>query len=320
MRKLLVEQRISYKIFLAIFVYCLCQKEVMIMPETFGQRLSRLRKEKGLTQEDIAKKIIISPQAVSKWENDLSSPDILVLSSLADILGVSVDTLLGREEPSENEIHQEEPKEDKKEERDEEEYEDASEVVDDDEVKHKKGIHIVDEDGSGIHITSDGIFAREKNGEHTKKVKIHKHKHENKDENVFWISNGSLFGLALIAYLLMGFLWKDQSMGWKMGWICFLIAIVVGSIITCVRKKKFTSFNYPVLTVAAYCTLGFLGMYLGFNGWGTYWFLFLTIPAFYLIFHPIDRYIHRNDEKVHGFIEIDDDDDEDDDDDDEDDD
>ena len=46
---------------------------------------------------DIAKRIIISPQAVSKWENDLSSPDILVLSSLADILGVSVDELLGHE-------------------------------------------------------------------------------------------------------------------------------------------------------------------------------------------------------------------------------
>ena len=282
--------------------------EEMLMSETFGQRLSRLRKEKGLTQEDIAKRIIISPQAVSKWENDLSSPDILVLSSLADILGVSVDTLLGREESSETETHQEEAQEDKKEENKEEDYEEASEVVDDDEVKRKKGIHIVDEDGSGIHITSDGIFAREKNGEHTKKVKINKHKH-NEDENVFWITSGSLFGLALVAYLLMGFLWKDQAMGWKMGWICFLIAIVISSIVTCFRKKKFTSLNYPVLTVAAYCTLGFLGMYLGFNGWGTYWFLFLTIPAFYLIFTPIDRYIHRHDEKYHRFIEIDDDDD-----------
>ena len=66
--------------------------------ESFGQRLSRLRKEKGLTQEDIANRITISPQAVSKWENDVSSPDIDYLNSLADILDVSVDVLLGRKE------------------------------------------------------------------------------------------------------------------------------------------------------------------------------------------------------------------------------
>ena len=37
------------------------------MNETFGQRIQRLRKQKGLTQEDVAKRITISPQAVSKW-------------------------------------------------------------------------------------------------------------------------------------------------------------------------------------------------------------------------------------------------------------
>ena len=68
------------------------------MKETFGQRLSRLRKEKGLTQEDIASRITISPQAVSKWENGNSEPDLDTLNKLADILNCSVDSLLGREE------------------------------------------------------------------------------------------------------------------------------------------------------------------------------------------------------------------------------
>ncbi len=67
------------------------------MKETFGQRFQRLRKRLNLTQEDIASKINISSQAVSKWENDLSAPDISILSSLADILNVSLDELLGRE-------------------------------------------------------------------------------------------------------------------------------------------------------------------------------------------------------------------------------
>jgi len=66
------------------------------MKETFGKRFTRLRKEKGLTQDDIAFKVNISPQAVSKWENDLSMPDISLLVDLADILDVTLDELLGK--------------------------------------------------------------------------------------------------------------------------------------------------------------------------------------------------------------------------------
>ena len=62
------------------------RKENNIM-ETFGQRFQRLRKAKNLTQEDIASKIGITAQSVSKWENDLSAPDINILLELADILG-----------------------------------------------------------------------------------------------------------------------------------------------------------------------------------------------------------------------------------------
>ncbi|MBR2441844.1 MAG: helix-turn-helix transcriptional regulator [Clostridia bacterium] len=67
------------------------------MKETFGQRFSRLRKQLGLKQETIAEKLNITAQAVSKWENDLSAPDISALPLLADILNVSLDELLGRE-------------------------------------------------------------------------------------------------------------------------------------------------------------------------------------------------------------------------------
>lgn len=67
------------------------------MKETFGQRFLRLRKARGLTQEDIAKKLNISAQAVSKWENDISSPDISLLPELASIFNITVDELLGKE-------------------------------------------------------------------------------------------------------------------------------------------------------------------------------------------------------------------------------
>ncbi|MBE5759581.1 MAG: helix-turn-helix transcriptional regulator [Clostridiales bacterium] len=64
------------------------------MENSIGKRIAALRREKGYKQDDIAKKLNISPQAVSKWENDQSYPDISVLPALAEYLGVSVDELL----------------------------------------------------------------------------------------------------------------------------------------------------------------------------------------------------------------------------------
>ena len=66
------------------------------MNETFGERFTRLRKKLSFKQEDIANKVNVSPQAVSKWENDLSAPDISILPELADTLNVTLDELLGR--------------------------------------------------------------------------------------------------------------------------------------------------------------------------------------------------------------------------------
>ena len=59
--------------------------------ESFGTRLADLRREHNLTQNDIADRLNISAQAVSKWENDLTSPDIDTLLKLSDIFNISVD-------------------------------------------------------------------------------------------------------------------------------------------------------------------------------------------------------------------------------------
>lgn len=59
-----------------------------------GNNISERRKAKGMTQEDLAVMLGVSPQAVSKWENNLSCPDISLLPSIAKIFGISVDELL----------------------------------------------------------------------------------------------------------------------------------------------------------------------------------------------------------------------------------
>jgi transcriptional regulator with XRE-family HTH domain len=65
--------------------------------ETFAQRFARLRKEKGFTQESIAQKLGVSAQAVSKWETGSSMPDISLLVSISEALGITIDELLGKE-------------------------------------------------------------------------------------------------------------------------------------------------------------------------------------------------------------------------------
>lgn len=65
--------------------------------QSIGRRIAKLRLERGLTQEQLAREIGVSAQAVSKWENDQNYPDISLLVPLSRILGTSVDELLGAE-------------------------------------------------------------------------------------------------------------------------------------------------------------------------------------------------------------------------------
>jgi len=70
------------------------------MKKTLGKRIAELRKEKGLKQDALAEKLSVSPQAVSKWENDLTCPDISLLPLLAETLDVTVDQLLTGNDPT----------------------------------------------------------------------------------------------------------------------------------------------------------------------------------------------------------------------------
>jgi len=70
------------------------------MNTTLGKRIAALRHEKELKQDELAEKLGVSPQAVSKWENDQTCPDISLLPLLAKTLGVSVDELLSGKQES----------------------------------------------------------------------------------------------------------------------------------------------------------------------------------------------------------------------------
>ena len=62
--------------------------------ETFGEMISTLRKERGMTQSDLAEQLGVTDKAVSKWERNLSFPDVSSLPRIAKIFGVTVDDLV----------------------------------------------------------------------------------------------------------------------------------------------------------------------------------------------------------------------------------
>ena len=94
------------------------------MEQTLGKRISANRKKLKLTQDQLAEKLGVTAQAVSKWENDQSCPDIATLPKLAEIFNITTDELLGRDVP--HAVH---------------EGEIFSEVLEDDEENENDGLH-----------------------------------------------------------------------------------------------------------------------------------------------------------------------------------
>ena len=79
--------------------------------QTFGNIIVSLRKEKGMTQLELAEKMGVTDKAVSKWERDLSFPDVSSIPKLAEIFEVSVDDLMQvktktKETPPDNKINE----------------------------------------------------------------------------------------------------------------------------------------------------------------------------------------------------------------------
>jgi transcriptional regulator with XRE-family HTH domain len=78
-------------------VHNIGRKEDIHMKDSFGYRLTELRKKKAWTQDELAKKLNVSPQAVSKWEKDVSLPDVGLLPKIASTFDTSIDYLLGHQ-------------------------------------------------------------------------------------------------------------------------------------------------------------------------------------------------------------------------------
>ena len=79
-----------------------------MMNQSLGGRIAELRRKKNMTQEELAAELGVTAQAVSKWESDLSCPDITLLPQLARLFGVTIDELLGNQNQPETTLLPEE--------------------------------------------------------------------------------------------------------------------------------------------------------------------------------------------------------------------
>ena len=70
----------------------------------FGKFIAELRKEKNMTQKQLAEKLNLTDKAISKWERGLSFPDITILNPLADVLEINISELLNCEKGNKKEI------------------------------------------------------------------------------------------------------------------------------------------------------------------------------------------------------------------------
>jgi len=240
-----------------------------------ANRLIKLRKEKGYTQESLADALGISRQAVSKWERAEASPDTDNLICLARLYGVSLDELL-QDDRSSEEIKEDNVNHDnnKKKNNTKVEYDSNG------------GINVISDDGDEVYIGPRGIRVKEASGDNVNigisGIHINVDEDNKNTVKVSEIVYSVSALLITIAYIILGF---SKNL-WHPAWILFLLIPVIGSLVDVIVKKRITRFNYPVLVVAVYLFLG-----LFYNLWHPMWVLFITIPVFYMVFNPIDRLI-----------------------------
>lgn len=263
-----------------------------------ANRLVKLRKEKGLSQEELADKLGISRQSVSKWERAESSPDTDNLICLAKLYGVSLDELLKDDENLDDLAKKQKEKNDSEEKNEEEDNQSEDKNTTDSTFKKTgihigdDGIHCYDKDGNakvsiddngvnipGIHINISDEDKEKSDFEKFKEFTFSDDKM--KRHTLIGIIEGVLSLLSLTAYLLIGFLLND----WLNGIALFFIPFIIGSFVKCISKKRFSEFNISFLVLSIYI---FLGTYLGI--WHPLWVIFLLIPIYYTILGPIDEY------------------------------
>jgi len=206
-----------------------------------ANRLFELRKKNSLSQEELAERIGVSRQAVSKWERAESSPDTDNLIQLAQLYEMSLDELLFTTEPV---------------------GKNAETKSVDRATVSRDGIHVVEKDGTEVHIDRKGIRVNVKDEEPVE------------HENAF-----PFVPIAVVAiYLVLGFVFGL----WHPGWLVFFAIPIFYEFVAMTDAKSARSranrFPMALFCITVYLMFGFIG-----DLWHPTWIVFLLIPIYHSI-------------------------------------
>ena len=245
-----------------------------------ANRLLQYRKNSGLSQEELAEKLNISRQSVSKWERAEASPDTDNLIELAKIYNVTLDELLN--------VNKEINKESKETKNKKVEVDEEVEFFENDKGEtvqfNGSGIKVKTKDEE-VNISFDGIYIKENGKE---KVSL-KNSHifssdKQKDKKLHKVKEilDAILVLSVICVYVL--LCSFDVMEWSKFWVIFVYYPALSSLISAIMKKNPSAFAYPVFVAGIYVTIG---MYLG--QWHPWWALFVTIPLYYVIVKPFTK-------------------------------
>ncbi len=225
-----------------------------------GLKLQKLRKERGLSQEELANQLNVSRQAVSKWERGEASPDTDNLILLSKLYNTSLDKLVANENNEKSAV----PEKPKRKLRT-----DMVGLITAITFPVTVTIYLLLGCLWGLWHPGWIIFFT------CFLVPSLAMAIRKKKWNIFCFP---IFILAV--YLCLGFIWNL----WHHTWIIFLFIPIIPSLIFSIEKKKGVLFQYPILVVAIYLCLGFI-----WGLWHPAWIIFTTIPIYYIIFSYVDN-------------------------------
>ena len=255
-----------------------------------ANRLYEYRKQSGLSQEELAEKLGISRQSVSKWERAESCPDTDNLIELAKVYNVSIDELLNTNKEIKKEtIDVEFPQEESK----------VKVIVnksnnfkEDDKENNiiflENEIKVNPSNGDPEYVLSYDELYTEVEGKETKIVDIEKFGKEKKEvsyraRKVKDAINGCLSLVIVGLYIALCSL---EVMEWGKFWVVFVFYPVITSLVESIVNKDANDFAFPVFCAGVYVTIG---MYLG--KWHPYWFIFILVPIYYVIVNAFEKKI-----------------------------
>lgn len=231
-----------------------------------ADRLIKLRKQYGYSQEELADKLGLSRQAVSKWERAEASPDTDNLICLAKLYGISLDEILSTDEDIDTIVKEQVKKDD-----------------------DTKSIVLTDDDGSQVVISDKEIMCKDKNGKCVKRKDFK----ADKFIVITHIVEAILGILALVAFILLGTLLN----AWYNAWIVFFVPEIVCSIVRAIHKRNANHFNIAFLATAIFFFVCMVVPGLSANLWHPMWAVFLAIPVYHMTVSAINKALNKEEKE-----------------------